>query len=123
MSRAGQAHYETLTGALRAAWDEVSLRVGEPTVDERGRLLATIAVSLGTLSPADVRVQLWVAPADGPPLAVNAVLDDVKEGRGRYVASVQLAPDAPPPALAARALPRHPFLSDPYVPGLIRWSD
>ena len=103
--------------------DRIDSYEGEVTEYERGRLLARIAVSLGVLSPADVRVQLWVAPAEGPPLAVNAVLDDVGEGRGRYVASVQLAPDAPLPALAARALPRHPFLSDPYVPGLIRWSD
>ncbi|MEZ5100991.1 MAG: alpha-glucan family phosphorylase [Thermoleophilia bacterium] len=49
---------------LRAAWDEVSLRVGEPTVDERGRLLVRIDATLGGLSPADVRVQLWVAAAE-----------------------------------------------------------
>lgn len=43
MSRAGQAHYETLTGALRAAWDEEVRVRGHVTNMKRTLLLSETA--------------------------------------------------------------------------------
>jgi hypothetical protein len=83
---------------------------------------ADIAADLGSLEPRDVTVQLWVAPTLGEPFPVSTSLEGRQRNVARYRAQVphQAGLDA---TLVARVLPLHPALADPYVPGLITWSN
>jgi len=107
---------------LRGAWLAVRVLVESATVGPGGSVQADIVADLGSLEPRDVTVQLWVAPTLGEPYPVSTSFEGRREHVARYRAQVphQAGLDA---FLAARVLPCHPALADPYVPGLITWSD
>jgi starch phosphorylase len=110
---------------LRSAWPDVQLHVAASTVGPNGEVRAEIAARLGYLDPSEVTVQLWVAPNRTEAFAVNARFNDRRGDTFHYQALTTLDPgdQANPPTLVARAVPNHPLLADPYVPGLITWSD
>jgi starch phosphorylase len=107
---------------LRGAWPAIRVLVESATVGPGGTVQADILADLGSLEPRDITVQLWVAPTLGEPYPVSTSFEGRREHVARYRAQVphEAGLDA---FLAARALPCHPALADPYVPGLITWSD
>jgi starch phosphorylase len=107
---------------LREAWPAVRVAVESATVGPGGSVQANIMADLGSLEPRDVTVQLWVAPTLGEPYPVSTSFESRREHVARYLAQVphQAGLDA---FLAARVLACHPALAEPYVPGLIAWSD
>ena len=107
---------------LRDAWPAINVVVESATVGPGGGMQADIAADLGSLEPRDVTVQLWVAPTLGEPFPVSTSLEGRQRNVARYRAQVphQAGLDA---TLVARVLPLHPALADPYVPGLITWSN
>jgi len=77
---------------------------------------------LGPLEPYDVTVQLWVAPTLGEAYPLDTDYEGRRDNISRY--GVRVPHEAGNDAeLVARVLPCHPLLADPYVPGLITWSD
>jgi starch phosphorylase len=108
---------------VRAGWTDVE--VGEVSLVGRARRMAVAraAVRLGGLAPDDVTVQLWV-DRDGRADAVAEALEPVGRVRaGAHRFELVLPRDRVEGAvLAARVLPVHPALDDPFSAGLIAWS-
>jgi starch phosphorylase len=107
---------------LHNAWPAIRVLVESATVGPGGTVQAEIVADLGSLEPRDVSVQLWVAPTLGEPYPVPTSFEGRREHVALYRAQVphEAGLDA---FLAARVLPCHPGLDDPYVPGRITWSD
>ncbi len=107
---------------LRRAWPAVRVALEHVTVAPGGAIEAEITAGLGPLEPADVTVQLWVAPTLGEPYPWPTELRTRQGGVARYIARppLEAGPDA---ELVARVLPSHRALESPYIPGLITWSD
>ena len=112
---------------LQSAWPAISVAVELVTVAPGGAVEAVIAADLGALEPSDVTVQLWVAPVLGEPYPLDAELDGSDGGITRYLAHLSAEAGAETGAeaaeLVARVLPSQRVLENPYVPGLITWSD
>lgn len=107
---------------LRAAWPAIRVTVESLAIAPGGAVHAEIAANLCSLEPRDVTVQLWVAPTRGDPYPLATVFEGRRDRVAHY--SVQVPHEAGIDAvLVARVLPCHPALADPYVPGLITWSD
>ena len=72
---------------------------------------------------SDVTVQLWVAPTRSEPYPIDTQFEG-RRGPRRPLLACRFPHEAGIDAvLVARVLPCHPSLADPYVPGLITWSD
>ena len=107
---------------LRSAWPAIRVKVESATIASGGAVQAEIVAHLGSLEPRDVTVQLWVAPTLGEPYPIATHFEGHRDHVARY--GVQVPHEAGIDAvLLARVLPCHPALADPYVPGLITWSD
>jgi starch phosphorylase len=107
---------------LYSAWPAIRVSVESVTVAPGGTVQAAIVADLGALEPRDVIVQLWVAPTRGGPYPIATEFEGERDHVARY--RVQVPHEAGIDAvLVARVLPCDPALADPYVPGLITWSD
>ncbi|MGP8149318.1 MAG: alpha-glucan family phosphorylase [Acidimicrobiales bacterium] len=107
---------------LGAAWPAIRVTVESLAIAPGGAVRAEITANLCSLEPRDVTVQLWVAPTRGEPYPLATVFEGRRDRVAHY--SVQVPHEAGIDAvLVARVLPCHPALADPYVPGLITWSD
>jgi len=134
----GARHLARSIARLRLAWPDVAVRVESVHEAPGRRVEARIAVDLGGLDPDEVSVQLWVAPGgvDADAYAVTLDAPDgpagepewpfdaehLEDGELTYEGSLPAAESGAAPVIAARVIPRHPGLSDPFIPGLIRWS-
>jgi starch phosphorylase len=107
---------------LRNGWPAIRVAVESLAVAPGGAVQAEIVARLGPLEACDVTVELWVAPVLGEAYPMDTEFKALKDGAAHY--SVQVPQHAGTDAvLVARVLPCHPALADPYVPGLITWSD
>ena len=111
---------------LRANWNGVS--VSDVRVADHGQLRAgeTIAVeatvTLGALSPADVRVEIVISPpeANCGPIAMTADAN-ATDGRRRYQAQIDCRVTGRR-QLNVRVVPAIANMATPFEPGLIRWA-
>jgi hypothetical protein len=123
----GGVRARDLAGAIErllGAWDAVRVVDLDWTLAPERQLTASISVERGSLGPADIRVDAWIAPGgrDAEAFAARALPAGERDGIAVYRATVQLPAGEEIPTLAARILPRSSGLSDGAVPGLIRWS-
>jgi starch phosphorylase len=115
---------------VRGAWSRVGvteLRSDAKPVMQSGDKVNLVAhVDLGGLEPEEVLVELFHGPlssqgeivgAERSPMAAGA-----KKGSGcEFSVSVSCVRTGQQ-GYAARVLPKHPALAQPFVPGLIRWA-
>ncbi|MGD0944863.1 MAG: alpha-glucan family phosphorylase [Acidimicrobiales bacterium] len=124
LSAEGAARARQLCSALerlRDGWPAIRVAVETATVAADGTQVEIMA-ELGPLEPYDVTVQLWVAPTLGEAYPLDTDYEGRRDNISRY--GVRVPHEAGNDAeLVARVLPCHPLLADPYVPGLITWSD
>lgn len=107
---------------LREGWPAIEISAPTVAPSPSGDLQAEILVELGSLTPADVTVQLWVATEKGEEVPEPARFVSSLGGVARYLAPVRSVAGVPV-AVVGRVLPNHPLLDDPRVPGLIAWSE
>jgi hypothetical protein len=93
------------------------------TVAPGGVVEAVVAAELGSLEASDVTVQVWVAPLLGEAYPLDAELEGRDGAVTRYLARLTPEAGAEVAKLVARVLPSEAVLDNPYVPGLITWSD
>jgi starch phosphorylase len=117
---------------VRAEWPRVSIssaepeRLGEVTVG--GQVSVRARVSLGSLAPGDLRVQLCIGRvdargrfSDGEAIAMEPA-GPADDGVQYYQATVT-PEESGLHGYTLRVLPRHDELVTPFVPGLITWAD
>jgi starch phosphorylase len=114
--------YATLE-RLQHAWPAIRVAVELVTVAPGGVVEAVVAAELGSLEPSDVTVQVWVAPLLGEAYPLDAELEGRDGAVTRYLARLTPEAGAEVAKLVARVLPSKAVLDNPYVPGLITWSD
>jgi starch phosphorylase len=114
--------YATLE-RLQRAWPAIHVAVELVTVAPGGVVEAVVAAELGSLEPSDVTVQVWVAPLLGEAYPLDAELEGRDGAVTRYLARLTAEAGAEVAKLVARVLPSKAVLDNPYVPGLITWSD
>jgi starch phosphorylase len=116
---------------VRSQWPGVSvldtgiLTGPEASVGEQ--LSVRAEVSLGELTPKDVRVQLVIGRVNrrGEIVGAEAVdmhpVDEPEHGLLTYE-GVAVPPESGLYGYALRVLPYHEDLATPFIPGLIRWA-
>jgi starch phosphorylase len=115
---------------VTAAWPGVSIRVDEIRKHKDMRVGDTVGVTvrvrLGVLSPADVAVEIWHGPytAAGE-IRQGTVLParhDQREGEEEIYRVEVPCMGSGRYGFAARVLPRHPDLVNPFTPLLLAWE-
>jgi starch phosphorylase len=118
---------------LSDAWDQVSVidleDPGHPELHVGEDLEVTADVSLGPLSPDDVRVEAYFGhinsqgSIDNPQRREMAPVDGRKpeDGQRRYVARIP-CDSAGRQGYSVRILPKHPDLTHSFLPGYIKWA-
>lgn len=84
-------------------------------------------VNLGTLTPDDVRVQLYYGPLDRHGAIISGQSKDMTPANGATSGSVQFESSIAYTAtgqmgFSVRVLPKHEELASPFQRGLIRWA-
>ncbi len=117
---------------LYAAWSQVAVRGVEMSDSSRltvgAQVVITAQVQLGQLSPDDVQVQLYHGS-----LTTHGEIDSNGEVQsmelvganadGTHTFRVQMAcAVSGERGISVRVLPRNPFLTTPFLPGVIRWA-
>jgi len=117
---------------VRDQWSKV--RIESVTADSlegvqvNSEIKAQAEVSLGALTPDDVSVELYVGlvNADGEIIGARAIpmrpVGDGGAGRYRFEASSVACCRSGLHGFTVRALPHHPDLIAPFLPGLIVWA-
>jgi starch phosphorylase len=105
---------------LETYWSEINVEIASVEPQERG-FKVVVVVRLGTLDPADLRVQLWIDDGEEPPHTVEAKLFDRAGTDARYVASLDELTTGPE-LIVARVLPATRHTDGEAIPGLITWS-
>jgi starch phosphorylase len=115
---------------LASSWPEVRVEaVSSPpaaifTVGER--LAATARVALAGLAPTEVRVELYYGPLSSTgeidqartvEMTAGAADKGLYEYRGELECTLSGRQ-----GYTVRVLPKHPGLTHPYLPGLVRWA-
>src|SRR5262245_1543476 len=97
-------------------------------VQVSSEIKAQAEVSLGALTPDDVSIELYVGSvnADNEIVGARAIpmrpVGDGGDGRYRFEVSSVACGRSWLNGFTVRALPRHPDLIEPFVPGLIVWA-
>jgi glycogen phosphorylase len=97
-------------------------------IQVNSEIQAQAEVSLGALTPDDVSVELYVGlvNADNELVGARAIpmlpVGDGRDGRHRFEASSVVCCRSGLHGFTVRALPRHPDLIAPILPGLIVWA-
>ncbi len=116
---------------IEGNWKQVQVRgvrVGEQTVRVGEPVDVEVSVVLGNLSPEDVRVQLYYGPVmPSGEIGRNGTAMDMKpvgpNGNGEYKYAAKIAYDeSGARGISVRALPNHPLLLTPFLPGIITWA-
>ena len=110
---------------LRSAWDGVRIDhvdTGDDVVELGGQRAVQAHVSLGSLSPDDVQVELVFGRVDqGDELATPRALPMVASGEGRYEASLT-CDRAGHYGFTVRVVPSNRHLGSPFDLGLVAWG-
>ncbi len=116
---------------LETAWKQVKVRsvdIPLKQVKVGAEMEIHTVVDLGSLTPKDVRVQLYYGGlttrgeigADGQAIDMDA---QGKDSSGAYKFSTHIAYDTSGErGLSVRVLPHHPYLRTSFLPGLITWA-
>jgi len=116
---------------IEANWNRVqvrNVRVGEQTVRVGEPVEVEASVVLGSLSPEDVRVQLYYGPlTPSGEIGRGGMAVDMQpvspNGNGEYKFAAKIAyDDSGARGISVRALPQHPLLLTPFLPGVITWA-
>ena len=116
---------------IRREWEHVWIEHVEdgpsPTIAVSSTVRVSAQVHLGSLSPEDVKVELYTGAVDsnGEIVDGNSVpMSSEKKTGGayRYVGETKIARSGRH-GFTIRVRPHHPDLSSALVPGLIRWAD
>jgi len=117
---------------VQEAWPQVRVESveAEPKneVPVRGRMCASAQVQLGSLTPDDVTVQLYLGRvnADGEIVEGRAepmrAVEDLGERRYRFLAEGVTCHESGLFGYTVRVLPHHPDLVTDFWPGLITWA-
>ena len=118
---------------VRGGWTQVRVgvlssgesaeyRIGEP-------VRARASVTLGSLAPDDVRVELCIGPLDSdgriidPTIVTMAPTAFDGDSRYTYEAEAQTDTSSGRHGYTVRVRPEHPDLNAAFIPGLIAWPD
>jgi starch phosphorylase len=123
-------NYADWRNQLEHAWHQVNIQdvvVGDSNVKVGGKSEVIANVHLGSLTPDNVRVQLYVGKLDtrGDIIQGEAIDMDVNEemGNGMYsFKAVYKFADTGELGLSVRVLPYHEFMSTSFQPHLITWA-
>ena len=90
------------------------------------RLAATARVHLGSLSPEEVRVELYFGPVSSTgeieeAQTVAMTPAGTEKGMTEYRGELECALTGRQ-GYTVRVLPKHPALPHPYLPGVVRWA-
>jgi len=117
---------------LQASWSRVRIEAvsaDQPTEVHVGREFRVQAlVRLGTLTPDDVAVELYMGHVDAAGEIVRADSTPMRpiepDGKGGYLyrASNAACRSSGMHGYTLRVLPHHPDLTTPFLPGLIVWA-
>lgn len=117
--------------ALQEAWRAV--QIGRVEFDHKqimvgAQLDVNATVTLGTLKPDDVQVQLYYGAlgknseiGDDADCTTMTMIGTNADGTYRYHAQITYNTSGER-GLSVRALPNNPYLPSPFVPGVIRWA-
>jgi len=107
----------------RAAWPAVTVRQidARRSTETKDTVTVRVDVELGSLTPDDVTVQLWIDRGDGRAAVSPEPMRPVDSGDGVYH-YVSTAPLHPGTVFAARVVPHHEWLDEPLDTGLVAWS-
>jgi starch phosphorylase len=110
---------------VRWAWDGVSIQsvhVGDGTQRVGNVVMAEAIVNLGTLKPADVRVEMLFEPGESDCAKVLMTpLDPDAAGPLTYSAKINCG-NPGLRRIGVRVIPAIANLATPFEPGLIRWA-
>ena len=117
---------------IEAAWSNIEItdvNVSEKTVKVSNEVEVNATVKLASLTPDDVRVQLYYGPLTprGEIGTVGEAIDmqpNDSKGNGVYHFSAKVSyPTSGERGISVRVVPYHECLPTPFVPGLIQWAD
>jgi starch phosphorylase len=128
---AGGAELARWLSKVQLEWPNVKVEtvemVGADHMQVGADLEVVAQVSLGTLTPDDVAVELYHGDVDAAGM-INAAKTALMAGDGRAVGGVHTFQGKIPcrssgqHGFAVRVLPKHRYLPHVYEPGLIRWG-
>lgn len=116
---------------LHDSWKNV--QIGEVKVDHKQILVGAqldvdVTVSLGTLTPEDVQIQLYYGPlgknseiGSDADCMVMTMVGRNADNSYHYHAQITYNTSGER-GLSVRALPKNTYLPSPFVPGMIRWA-
>jgi glycogen phosphorylase len=118
---------------VQMGWPQVRIEAGGctviPDLPLGGELQIKARVQLGSLTPEDVSVEVYLGRvnADGDIVEAVAVRMDVNVGEstvGSYVfqANLKLSGQSGQHGYTVRVIPNHPDLTSPFLPGMIVWA-
>lgn len=116
---------------VEAAWPAIRIAnvdISKRVVKVRAEEAVTATIDLGSLTPDDVRVQLYYGPltprgdigAHGE--AVDMLPADERNGSTYQFSAKVSYTTSGERGISVRVLPSHPCLPTPFVPGLITWA-
>ncbi len=123
--------YAAWHNKMKNTWKQVQIRdvrVPEKQVKVGTEVEVEAVVSLGQLTPDDVRVQLYYGPLNtrGDIGMVGEVLDMEpagSNGKGEHTFKAQMAYiTSGERGLSVRVVPYHEYLTSPFLRGLITWA-
>ncbi|GAB1456410.1 hypothetical protein MASR2M48_17180 [Spirochaetota bacterium] len=114
----------------RAAWPTVSVEdiysTAKPVMERGDTVRVEARIKLGSLTPEQVRVELYHGPVSSTGDIHDAKRVEMKAGvsqGGAYSYLVNVTCEATGQhGYSVRVLPRHEGLVHPFVPGLVRWA-
>jgi starch phosphorylase len=97
-----------------------------PEVQAEESIRFTALVQTGTLTPEDLRVELYSGPLNADGDIMNPIITEMKpvsQEKDGYLYEVMLVPccGSGRHGYTARVLPRHPDPKHPFASGLITW--
>ena len=117
---------------IEEAWYQVHIETVEtepvPELQVGTNFQARARVHLGTLTPDDVKVELYLGRVDGAGELVEAEATPMQPaGQGKagsylFEASEVVCFSSGRHGYTVRVLPHHPDLTTPFLPGLIEWA-
>ncbi|MBI1375449.1 MAG: alpha-glucan family phosphorylase [Phycisphaera sp.] len=116
---------------LRRHWHHINIRKIDADVSQplgvHKPLEINAEIELNSLSPADVKVQVYYGPIDGEGNIIPGTAHDmqhaekVDDGVHRYTGKM-IVPNSGRHGFAIRVIPGGADLASPFIPGLITWD-
>jgi len=127
---------KTLAGwreRVRSAWHEIRIEpISSDTADQvpvGSAITVRARVHLGSLAPADARVQVYYGAVSPTGVIVDAKTSDMApqstepDGSYLYEGKIEVEGTSGLQGYSIRVLPYHEALSTPFLPGFIVWAD